>query len=580
MQATLPHDAASGPPYRHIPAPAPDDRISDLVAAVASLQEELKAQRVRATSPAPPCARAPSSLPGPPPDVDSDSMFSLALRNRYVPLSSTLGGRAPPARTPDGRPQDRDSSFRALRDSDPLLRRRAPRSRSRSRSPGSPSRRRLLELNTPTSSDVCRFLSPYCRGFSRAHRHRSPPRGSRSSSSSWSYPGQRDSRRTRPEQPPRPTQHREPTRRPSAAGSPPTGNDLHAAPADDSAAALDAVGPATAAACQTSTTETICAAVRETLTVVVHSKDAQWDAVRHNLSGQLLQLYSSNPATRPSSVATKAKIAELQRIVSVAAAGWESACIAPAGTLLEELGSDHPSSVSQLDALTVSDNTIAPEVTNKGTGTRPGSPFSPAGEDPAASPPATPHDVSAVPCPPAGGKPPASASLGMVPSRAEPMPPPSHAAPSTSKTLLGECLSGPEDFMEETPQAAPVRARSMALPDKDTGPRPPLAPAGPPAADHTAAPEPAPPGTRASRKGRLQLRRPGPPDTNPRAPRYPPLPFVHTTDPCLSALDRSTGRACQRSFSPSPPRSEPPARSAAPAPPAAHRKRIMWPTPR
>ncbi len=175
-------------------------------------------------------------------------------------------------------------------------------------------------------------------------------------------------------------------------------------------------------------------------------------------------------------------------------------------------------------------------------------------------------------------KPPASASLGVVPFRAKHMAPSSHAAPSTSKKLLGECLSGPEDFMEETPQAAPVRARSLALPDTDTGPRLPLAPAGPPAADHTAAPETAPPGTRARRQNRLQLRRPGFPDTKPRAHRYPPLPFVPTTDPCLSALDRLTGSACQRSFSPSPPRPEPPPRPAAPAPPVAQKKRIMWPS--
>jgi hypothetical protein len=225
-----------------IPAPAPDDRISDLLAAVTSMQAELKAQRLRATSTAPPCVRAPSSPPGPPPDIDSDSMFSLALRYRYVPLSPTLGGRAPPARTPDLRPPDLDSSFRALQDSDPLLRRRIPRSRSPSRSPGTTSRRRRLELNTPTSFYVCRLLSPYCRGFSRAHRHRSPPRGSRSSPSSWAHHGQRDSRRARPASPPRPTLHRKPTRRHPSDDSPPT--DLQDAPAEDSATAPDAAGPA------------------------------------------------------------------------------------------------------------------------------------------------------------------------------------------------------------------------------------------------------------------------------------------------------------------------------------------------
>ena len=610
----------------HLPPPPPDDRISVLVAAVNSMQEELKAQRVQATSAAPPCARAPSSPPGPPPDADSDSMFSLALRNRYVPLSSTLGGRAPPARTPDMRPHDLDSSFRALRDSDPLLRRRTSRSRSPSRSSGPHSRRRRLELDTPTSSDVCRFLSPIRRGFSRPHRYSSPPRRSRSSSSSWSYHEQRDSRRDRPASPPRPTLRRDPPRRsppasspptrralrdapvaePAAlraasAGPPPTGLDLPAAPNADSAARLspsagllptglvplDTSDAAAATApdnevhsaevsSRTSTTEAICAAVRETLTAVVHSKDAQWDAVRHNLSGKLLQLYSSNAPTRPPSALTE-KIAGLQRIVSAAAAGWESACVAPAGTLLDELSSDHPPTVTELDAITASDAAVSPEVTNKGTGTRPGSPFSPAREDPASSSPLIPGGARPVPPPP--GNPLASTSLGVVLPRLEPLPPPSRAAPSTSRNLLGECLSGPEDFTEEAPRAAPARAQRLAIPCPDAGPPIQAGPAGPSATEHTAEPEPTSPGTK-TKRSRLKLLKSKSSDSGPRAPRYRPLSFVPTTSPFLSALNRSTGRAVGQSFSPSPPRHAPPARPAAPPPPAARRRGLVWPTSR
>ena len=608
-----------------IPPPPPDDRISVPVAAVTSMQEELKAQRAQATSTAPPCARAPSSPPGPPPDTDSDSMFSLAIRNRYVPLSSTLGGRAPPTRTPDIRRPDLDSSFRALRDSDPLLRRRAPRSRSRSRSPGPTSRRRLLEPNTPTSSDVGHLLSPYCRGFSRTQRHHSPPRGSRSSSSPWSYHGQRDSRSARPASPPRPTIRRDPPRRSPPAGFPPSGLDLRDAPsaastahrptsdgppntglvnldasnadpderrpappssppnglvlqntpAADAATASDAEGPPAAFARQTSTTEAICAAVRETLTAVVHSKDSQWAAVRHNLSGQLLQLYSSKTSTRPSSALTE-KIANLQRIVSDAAAGWEIACVAPAGTLLDELSSDHPPSVTELDALTASAGAASPEVTNTSTGTLPGSPFSPTGEDPASSPPPTPCEASLALLPP--GEPPAAHALMAVLSHSEPLQPPSSIAPSTSRNLLGECLSGPEDFTEEAPRAPSARAGKPTPPCADTGPGRQTGPAGPTAPQHPAAPEPTPPATK-TKQSRLHLRKSKSSDTAPRAARYRPLPCVLTTASFLSALNRSTGRAVGREFSPSPPRHEPSPRTAAPPPPAVRRKVLVWPAP-
>jgi hypothetical protein len=211
-----------------IQAPAPDARISELVAAVASMREELKAARKRSTSPADSCRRAPLSPPGPPPETtNSDAQLQLAIQYRYAPQGSS-SRREQPAWTPDAQPLVGGRPFRALRDSDPLLRRRLPRSRSPIHPQDSSSRCCRLDLDTPTSSDVWQFLSPLRLASSGWTRSRSPSRGSRSSSSAWSRLDSRVSKRLRSDSPPRPASTRPRVWRPATTRHPPGGGTLPA----------------------------------------------------------------------------------------------------------------------------------------------------------------------------------------------------------------------------------------------------------------------------------------------------------------------------------------------------------------
>jgi hypothetical protein len=148
-----------------LPAAATTEQMSELLLEVASLRKEFNATRRPSPTPVDHCRRAPSSPPGPAPESSADARLRLSMQYGYYPLC-TGSVRSPYLQTPDVRPLDTDRSFRPLRDSDHLLRRQPPRSRSPLGSPKQSSRRRRLELSTPTPSVINSFLSPYRRNAS------------------------------------------------------------------------------------------------------------------------------------------------------------------------------------------------------------------------------------------------------------------------------------------------------------------------------------------------------------------------------------------------------------------------------
>jgi hypothetical protein len=190
-----------------LPPAATTEQMSELLLEVASLRKEVNANRKPFPTPADHCRRAPSSPPGPAPESFDDARLRLSMQYGYYPLCAG-NALAPPLQTPDVRPLDTDRSFRPLRDSDHLLRRRPPRSRSPLHSPNHSSRCRRLELSTPTPSVINSFLSPFRRNASGPKRSRSPSHGSRSSSSAWSRSDGRGPKRPRSDSPHRRTQPR------------------------------------------------------------------------------------------------------------------------------------------------------------------------------------------------------------------------------------------------------------------------------------------------------------------------------------------------------------------------------------
>ncbi len=235
---------------------------------------------------------------------------------------------------------------------------------------------------------------------------------------------------------------------------------------------------------------------------------------------------------------------------------------------MDAFGDDDPPSLDRLDALT---NSL--EVAFDGSVTRTGSPFPSADEETALPPAANPTDASA-------GPPSASASPAPASPRAEPAPLQPGALTNTPtatplESLLETYVSGNEDVEEVHPRTAPAPQRAASPPRTDGGPRPPRpAPTtsmAPPAPATAADP------TRTRQHERLKLRKTSSTGQHPRAWHYPRLALVSTTASTLSALDRHTGPASQKGFTPSPPHPPSAASRAEPPPLVAPRPRLKWP---
>jgi hypothetical protein len=559
-----------------LPAAAAPDQMSDLLLEVASLRKEVHANRKPSPIPTDLPRRDPSSPPGPAPEPFEDTRLRLAMEYGYylVRAGTAATPSVPPARVG---PPGADRPFRPLRDSDQLLQRRPPRSRSPLRSPEPPYRRRRLTLEgTPTPSVINGFLSPYRRKASGPTRSRSPSRGSRSSSSTRHSRDHREPKRHRPDSPPRLAPPSQRTWRPRPVPS------LRGREGDHTETTSNPASGAAPPGSPTPTTPTDSArdSVREALAAVVREKEIQWQGVHKTLTGGLLQRFGQSSVPHSSSAEYLSKIDALRGVVADTVAGWRTTRNELAGSIMDAFGDDNSPSLSQLDSLTDS-----LEVALDGNVTRTGSPFTSAGEESASSPAAAPTG------PLAGQHPPVDSTTPAPPS-AEPVPPPPVASSCPAsltplETLLpGTYLSGNEDFEEVHPSSelAPSQAAAPTRPGR--GPRPPSPPPPAPTAPPALAPAAATPPSRTlrGRGDRLRLHRP----TVPSGQRlggghYPPLLLVSTTAPNPSALDRKKGRAVQRGpsaqqrFTPSPPRPPSATPRAEPAPRVTRTVGLQWP---
>jgi hypothetical protein len=547
-----------------LPAADSSDQMSALILEVASLRKAVHANRQPSPAPADPRPRAPSSPPGPAPELFENARLRLSTEHRYYPLcAGTTAARLPSPS--NARPLGLERSFQPLRDSDHLLRRRPSRSRSPRCSPEPPTHRRRLEWSTtPTPSVINGFLSPFRKGAAGPTRPRSPPRGSRPSPRVWT-PRDRDLKRPRCDSPTRPAPPSNRVWRPSSASTLPGCNKNRAetTPHTEDAATPPAPSPPSTPA------DSARDSVRETLAAVVRAKETQWKGIHTNLTESLLQRFSKTSQPLSTSAAYLSKIDALRTTVVNTLASWKSSRHELAGSLLDAFGEDDSPSLDRLDDLTTSLEVAFDEAT-----TRTGSPFTSADEDSASSP----SDASAGPLPDSAPLVPASPG----PEPASPLPAVFTDPPATSplESLLGRAsyVSGNEEFEEIHPTTAPAPLRAASLPRTERAPRPPRQfPKTATAATATPAPATATAHTRIRQPERLKLRRnPTSLGRQPRASHYPQLALVSTTATTLSSLDRLPGRDSDRGFTPSPPRPPPITPRAEPAPPAAPRPRITW----
>jgi hypothetical protein len=120
-----------------LPTAAASDQMSELLLEFASLRKEVHANRKPSPAPVDPRQRAPSSPTGPAPELFEDTRLRISMEHCYYPLRAGTAA-TPSLMTSSARPSGPDRPFRPLRDSDRLLRRRPPRSRSPQRSPDPP----------------------------------------------------------------------------------------------------------------------------------------------------------------------------------------------------------------------------------------------------------------------------------------------------------------------------------------------------------------------------------------------------------------------------------------------------------
>ena len=133
-----------------------------------------------------------------------DTRLRLSMEHLYYPLRAGTTAAHLPLPS-NARPLGPERPFQPRRDSDRLLRRRPPRSRSPRCPPEPPPHRRRLEWSsTPTPSVINGFLSPFLKGAAGQTRSRSPSRGSRPSPQAWTPRDRRDRKLPRSDPPTRP----------------------------------------------------------------------------------------------------------------------------------------------------------------------------------------------------------------------------------------------------------------------------------------------------------------------------------------------------------------------------------------
>jgi hypothetical protein len=546
------------------PAAATSAQMTALLLAVDSLRETVDANRQPSSAPVDNRPRAPSSPPGPAPEPFEDTRLRLSVENRYYPLraGNTSVGVPPP---PNDRPSGPERPFQPLQDSDRLLRRRSPRSRSPRCSPSPPSHRRRLEWSsTPTSSVINGFLSPLRRSAAGPTRSRSPPRGFRTSPQAGAPRVRPTSKRPRPDSPTRPAVQSKRVWRPVPAPTLPGRDGLQAGttpPAADAAAPPPPPPPAPADSARDS--------VREALAAVVRAKETQWQGVHTNLTESLLHRFGKTSESHSTASQYLSKIDALRVTVVNTLASWKTSRHELAGSILDAFGEDDPPSLARLDDLT---NSL--EVAFDGAITCSGTPFTSADEETAASP------TNASAGPPSDSASHAPAFPGSEPASPLPAAPTVPPAATPLENLLGPAsyVSGNEEFEEihpttalaSSPAAFPQRAaqapRTLRRGPSDT------------AAKATYVPAPAALPTRIRQPGRLKLNRSTTsPGQHPRARHYPQLALVSTTAIALPSVDHLTGRASNSGFTPSPPRPLPATRHAEPDPLVVPRPRLRWP---
>jgi hypothetical protein len=552
------------------PAAATSDQMSALLLEVASLREKVDAKRQPSPTPVDYRPRAPSSPPGPAPELFEDTRLRLSMEHRYYPLrAGTTAAYLPPPS--DARPLGPARSFQPLKDSDRLLRRHSPRSRSPRFSPEPSSHRRRLEWSsTPTPSVINGFLSPLRRGAAGTTRSRSPPRGSRPSPQARAPRERSDRKRQRSDSPTRPSVPSKRVWRPAPA---PTLHGCDGRQADKTPPAADVAAPP-APSPPAPPADSARDSVRETLVAVVRAKETQWQGVHANLTESLLHRFGKSSESQSTAAVYLSKIDALRATVVNTLASWKTSRQELAGSLLDAFGEDDSPSLACLDDLT---NSL--EVALDGAVTRTGSPFSSTDEGTAASP----ADASA-------GPPSDSAPHAPAPPESEPASPLPAAltdppAATTLEALLGSAtyVSGNEEFEEVHPTAAPASSRATSPQRTDHAPRtqchhPTTDVAATPAPAPAPAPAPVSAPTRIRQPGRLKLRQSAKSTgQHARARHYQQLQLVSTTANALPSPDRQTGRASNRGFTPSPPRPQPATLRAEPAPPPARKPRLQWP---
>ena len=542
------------------------DQMSALLLEVASLREKVDAQRQPSPAPADDRPRAPSSPPGPAPELFEDARLRLSVENRYYPLraGATAAYLPPPS---DARPLCPARSFQPLQDSDSLLRRHPPRGRSPRYSPGPPSHRRRLEWSsTLTPSDINGWLSPLRRGAAETTRSRSPPRGSRSSPQAREPRGRSERKRQRSVSPPRPAAPSTRVWRPAPAPTP-HGCDGHqtnqTTPAPDVAAPPAPHPPAP-------TADSARDSVREALVAVVRAKETQWQGVHADLTETLLHRFGKSSESTSTAAEYLSKLDALRATVVNTLTNWKTSRHELAGSILDAFGADNSPSLARLDDLTSS-----LEVAFDGAVTRAGSPFSSTDEGAAASP------ADASPGPPSDPAPHVPALPRPEPVSSPPAAPTDPPAATALEALLGTAsyVSGNEEFDEVHPTTASASSRAASpqrtdLAHRTLSPHPMKAAA----ATATSAPAPVTAPTRIPQPERLKLRRSNKTTGHhARARHYPQLLLVSTAANAPPAPDRHTGQASNGHFTPSPPRPQTATPCAEPAPPPVPKPRIRWP---